>query len=478
MSNKTHINAAIQSAYIPRRKILFGFAYIVYLALFVSWAISSWDGFSGSFQYLVYPWVVSSLVINLFGLLWADRRNLFDVCVWFLLLSYAFMFGHVFTFVLGLQTTLVWDPSSTYSTVSKFHAAVFAIACLCLFTIGCMLAGNVGSCRPRKGVMPDEKLFYIGITCLILGFVCNAYSSLSVVSATQMTGSYASYTDASTNGVVSSVGFLFVPGVIFLFGSKKLTNAIEDLLLLFSVAYFLVIMTLSGSRKTAIFAIVALALAYLSIKGRRASLVQILAVCFFGLLFLDLIYVIRETRFSLGEIAPTFIASLQSFDFLGSIAGESLTEMGLTFYSVAGIVQTVPTVFPYELGMTFVRSICSILPIGWAVGDFFDMGSSTYVVNRFLQAPVGASLIGDLYWNWGLLGGCLATLLFGYILAVARNKLIVSHELLPLYFSITYIVLIGVRAGFFELARPLFLVVFVPYLISIFYDHYRAGEMQ
>ena len=72
----------------------------------------------------------------------------------------------------------------------------------------------------------------------------------------------------------------------------------------------------------------------------------------------------------------------------------------------------------------------------------------------------------------------MATLLFGYILAVARNKLIVSHELLPLYFSITYIVLIGVRAGFFELARPLFLVVFVPYLISIFYDHYRAGEMQ
>lgn len=477
MRNKKVINCSIRAAVIPKRKIVFGLAYLIYLLLFTLWVIATWNEFDGSYQKCIYPWVVSSLIINLIGLLWADKRDLFDVCVWFVLLSYAFMFGHVFTFYFKMQTTLLWDPSSIYTSVSKFHASVFAIACLCLFTAGSILAGNTRFRRQSKSALRSEKLYYIGLVCLIIGFVCNAYSSLSVVSATQMTGSYASYTEASTNGIITSMGFLFVPGVIFLLFSRKLSSIKESLLLACSVGYFVTIMTLSGSRKTAIFAILALMLAYLLHKEKRTSLIRIVALSILGALFLNLIYIIREMRFSLNEIIPTFLRSLQSLDFLESIIRESLTEMGITFYSVAGIMQTVPEIFPYEFGMTILRAVCSIFPIGWAVGDFFNLGSSTYVVNRYLGAPVGASLIGDFYWNWGVFGGCLASMLFGYALARTRNKLTSSRELFPYYLSISYIVLIGVRAGFFELARPLFLVVFVPYIISIIYDHYRARKM-
>mgnify|MGYP001179323856 CR=1 FL=1 len=474
MRIKTDFNHPIQVVAIPRRKIVFGLAYLIYLLVFTAWVIAAWNKFDGAYQKYVYPWVLSSLIINLIGLLWADKRNLFDVCVWFVLLSYAFMFGHVVTYVFELQTTLLWDPSPIYSSTSKFHASVFAIACLCLFTAGSMLAGNTRVRKRNESDLPSEKLYYVGLVCLIIGFVCNAYSALSVVSATQMTGSYASYTDASTNGLITSIGFLFVPGVIFLLFSKKLSSIKQAMLLVCSMGYFVAIMTLSGSRKTAIFAILALMLAYLSNKDKRTSVIRITAVVVLGVLFLNLIYIIREMRFSLNEIVPSFLRSLQSFDYLESIVRESLTETGLTFYSVAGIIQTVPDVIPYEFGMTILRSICSVLPIGWAVGDFFDLGSSTYVVNRYLGAPVGASLIGDFYWNWGPFGGCLASALFGYVLARIRNKLISHKELFPFYLSISYIVLFGVRAGFFELARPLFLVVLVPYIISVFYDHYRA----
>lgn len=476
MKNEKSLRMRDRAKSIPRQKILFLSIYIIYLILFAAWSISIWNRPAGTYQELIFPWMISSLVINTIGLIIVDKRKYYDVCVWFLVLSYAFMFGHVFTYVSEMQTTLLWDPTAVYSRQAKFHAAIYAVAALCSFTVGCMVAGTAKPIDYKTKVGANDRLFYIGVGCLLAGLICNVYSSWSVVSVTQAAGSYASYTDASTNGVVTSIGFLFVPGVIYLLFSQKLTSSGQLLLFGGSVVYFLSVMTLSGSRKTAIFAIVALALAYIVSRTPKLSILKLTGICVLGLLFLNLVYVIRETRFDLLEVIPTFLESVKSLDFLESILGESLTEMGLSFYSVVGIVQTVPAVFPYELGMTIVRSVCSILPIGWAVGDFFDAGSSTYVVNQYLGAPVGASIFGDLYWNWGFIGGCIASLAFGAILALMFNRLAFSIELLPQYLSIGYVLLIGVRSGFFELARPLFLVVVVPLLIDFMYLHYRSRK--
>lgn len=477
MKSETIERSSVWVTYLPRRKLVFLLAYLMYLVIFSLWAVDSWNGCGGPYQDSIFPWVLSSLVINSIGLLWVDKRKYFDTCVWFLFLSYAFMFGHVFTTALDLHTTLLWDPDALYSNIAKLRGSIFAIASLCSFTFGCMVVG-AGNLRDFElDADQDGRLFYIGVICTVIGFICSAHSSFSVVYATQLTGSYASYTDASTNGLIASIGFLFVVGVINLLYSNRLSTTSKLFLFSGSVLYFLIVMALSGSRKTGIFAIVALVLAFLaSSRKARPSILGMIAAGLFGLLFLDLLYVIRETRFDLSGVVPTFIESLQSMEFLSSLLGESLTEMGLTFYSVVGIVQTVPTVFSYELGMTIVRSACSILPIGWAVGDFFNLGSSTYVINQYLDVPVGASLIGDFYWNWGFVGGCIACFLFGAALAFFCKKLTASTRLLPLYFSISYVTLIGVRAGLFELARPLFIVVITPLLISRFYAHYRLRE--
>lgn len=476
MKSENSVRLLVQTTRIGRRKIIFCLAYIAYLVLFALWSVYAWDGYGEAFQERIFPWVLSSLVINIVSLLWVDKRKYYDVCVWFVLLSYAFMFGHVFTSVLDMQTTLIWDPSTIYSNNVKLHASIFAVAALCSFSFGCMIVGNRKQYDSRSVFEKDDRLFYIGTICTVVGFICNAYSSLAVIKATQLAGTYASYTDASTNGLISAIGFLFVPGVIYLLFSNKLSTASKSLLCGSATAYFLIVMMLSGSRKTGIFAIVALGLAFLSNRKARMNITTIVVVSLFGLMFLDLVYVIRETRFDLSMVFPTFLESLQTLEFLNELIGESLTEMGLTFYSVAGIIQAVPTIFPYELGMTILQSVCSILPIGWAVGDFFDAGSSTYVINRYLGSPVGASLIGDFYWNWGFAGGCIACFIFGVALAFVFKKLASSATLLPLYYSISYITLIGVRAGIFELTRPLFVVVAVPILVSHFYVHYRLRK--
>lgn len=467
----------LKMSVIPKRKLLFIIAEAFFLIIFSFWAISSWSDVSVPYQEAVFPWVVVSFTLNFIGLTWAGRCRYTDIALWFVILSYLFMFGHVFTYVFNFTTTLVWDPSGGYTQAAKYHASVYAIAALSSFTLGSLVVSASEESCGRLSAFDSGKFFYIGIICCVVGFACSAISSFSVISATQSAGSYANYTAASSVGLFDDLAYLFVPGVIFLLFCKRLSYGQEIVLFGGSILYFLLVMILSGSRKMSIFAILALLLAYLATrKGSQINAGKILLLCIFGYLFLDLIYVIREMRFSLGDVLPAYIESLQSFGFLGEIVNETLTEAGLIFYSVAGIVQTVPSVFPYEFGMTFVRTIPSILPIGWAVGDFFNEAASTFVINRYLDSPVGASLIGDFYWNWGFAGGCIASAAFGAILSLVRNKTAGSSSLMPLYFSMAYVVLIGVRAGVFELFRPLLMVILVPVVIGAFYSCYRGRK--
>ena len=456
------------------RGVIFIIAYVMYLIVFVYWSIQNWDIPSTIFQDAVFPWVLSSFVINIVGMLYVGRFKYYDISLWFMVLSYLFMFGHIITHLFNFTTTLEWNPASHFSEIDKYHSCIYAIFAICAFSITSILVRKESKLSLDITQYQSNELFYIGMACTIIGFICNILSSFSLVSATQAAGSYASYTSASRVGILDDIAFLFIPGIIYLLFSKKLSASREAVLFSFSIMYFLAIMTLSGSRKTAIFAILALLLSYLITRKKSyLSIGKILILCLFAYLFLNLIYVIREMRFDLASVVPSYIGSLKSLSFLNEMTSETLTETGLTLYSLVGIISTVPTIFPYEYGMTIIRTIPSILPIGWAVGDFFNQAASTYVINRYIGLPVGASMIGDFYWNWGFFGGCIASGIFGVILSKTSNRLLSDRRLYPVYFSAFYIVLIGVRAGIFELFRPLLIVVFVPLIIGKLYTHYH-----
>lgn len=227
----------------------------------------------------------------------------------------------------------------------------------------------------------------------------------------------------------------------------------------------MITMVFSGSRRLQLYAIIVVVVCYLwSAQKRKFSLKILLFIVVGGILFLDLLYVIREYRTNVMNIVPAFFEQLTSFDFLSELVGETLTEAGISFYSVVAILSTVPAVFSYEFGMTFIRSIPSILPIGWLVGDFFDKAASTYVINRYTGLPVGSSLIGDFYWNFGFIGGIIFSLLFGIFIEMISLKLLSKTRNMPLFFAFMYAMLIGLRSGVVEIVRPMFMVLIIPWI--------------
>lgn len=457
---------------IKRGSLMILFAYIIFIGFFLFWLPSSKDTLSiNGYENEIFPWVLISFILQFVSFVFIKKVKFFDFGLWFILLSYPFMFGYVFFSALNLDTTLLWKPGAAYSVETLYRSSIFALLVLLAFGLGYLLVYE-----NHENVIVNEKsysngmIFSVGLIIFIIGFLSNFLTSMRVVSATQAAGSYSAYSNVSTSGVVATLAYLMVPGIVFIIYSHKCSKTSENILVLGAIVYFILMMSLSGSRKTQIFSIFILVISTLVLKQndkdkKKFGFLTYAFLLLGGLLFLDLLYVIRTYRMNLPLIIPNFFESLTNFSFVGKLIGETFAETGLTFYSVASIVTCVPSVFPYELGATLFKSLPSILPIGQIASDLFNSASSTTVINQYLRVPVGASLIGDLYWNFGMIGGIIIALIIGIIAAKIFKSL--YQKSLITYFSVFYIVIIGVRAGIFELTRPLAYVLIIPAILFL-----------
>lgn len=448
--------------------IIYALVHLFFDVLFAIWIATNGTSLQGmTYQEAIAPFLTASIALDLIGFFCIKRAPFIDLGLWFVLSSFAFMFGNVFLEVFDLETSLTWDPSIYYSEIEKYTASLYALFCINAISLGCILvpSGDYEETRfePNRG----RQLRRTGFVCLIVGFTASVIQSSQLISVTQAAGTYETYSTASTSVLIDDLSYLFVVGVVSIVASGAIQRRASFCLTLASCAYYIAVMTLSGSRKFAIFAIIALSLNYLWIyRNDGLSVKKIVLTLLGAVLVLNLLYVIREYRTDLLTIIPNYLESLATFNFL-NLLGEVFAETGLTFYSVVGIIATVPSVFPYELGATLFRSLFSFLPIGWLMGDFFTSAASTQVINTYTGLPVGASLIGDFYWNWGFVGGVIASLCFGAILSAVSTRLATKASSVPIYFSVLFIVLVGVRAGIFEIYRPLVMVIVLPILISM-----------
>lgn len=441
---------------------------LLYMLFFGIWYCSVNLATVTDYAELLFPWIIVSLLIQMYSFLRLYKVPKIDMGLWFVFLTYLFMFGYVFIDFFGLQSSLLWTPIKEYTQPLLFNAVSYVNVSLNMFTLGYLLSykrnPDIHRRKVGRNTDYDAKTFRIGILLCIVGGVCQLITSVNLVTTTQSADSYSAYSQASNVGIIDDISFLFVPGIIYLLTSRRLSRSKAFILTGFVVGYFSAIMLLSGSRKTQLFGMLVVVLCYLhTYKPPKFRLYKKVILVLGGTVLLNMVYVIRENRMSLSQVIPEFFKSLSNMEFLKNLIPETLAETGITVCSVASIMHCVPQIFPYDYGISIFRSIISILPIGWLMPDFFVQASTTTTINEYLNLPVGASIFGDFYWCWGLFG-ILFAFLFGRLLSIVSVKL--QNKSYEVYFSIFYIILMGVRAGVFEIVRPLFIVVFVPWFFG------------
>lgn len=452
---------------------------IMFIMLFFIWIIFNWDKQDVIYEFnsILFPWVCILIVVQMISF---KIKNVpfYDFGLWFVSTSYLFMFGYLFRDAFRMDTGLIWNPIVNFTNVELFHTYIFVIISLEMFSIGYLMfyrKSNVIKKSDFRKIIPDKRMYITGIILISIGGLSKLINDFRIISVTQSANSYSAFSDSVGSGIVDDLAYLLLPGLFFLFFSGCIKERTKKIIFILMLLYFVSMMMLTGSRKIQIFSILSLFLGFeFSLDKVNFSIRRTSLYTFLGILVLNILIIIRDNRFDLVSIGPELITKITSFNLLENIVGEILAETGLTVLSVVSIIKVVPNLMPFQYGMTYIRTIPSVLPIGWLLGDFFNLASSTYVINSYTKLPVGSSFIGDLYWNWGYIGGAFAAFLSGILISkfmyVSRKNNIRKNS--ALYFSVFSQLIILVRSELFDVFRPITMLILVVFFVDKFMNNF------
>ena len=446
------------------------------LLLILTFAWIQWDRVYDSGTWSAFITVISLLLL-IYQLLFlkAIKVSIYDIRVWYMILSNLFMFGRIYVNVLDYDNILLsW--SAFYSSTTLLNTALYVLAFHQAIFTGLNLCQNKNRYQHFKMKIKSSSqgIFKCGLLLMVIGLPCRVITDLYSIRSVQTTGSYSSI--QVTSGLVEDFAIIFVPAVVYILVSKQLEKKIARILFSGVIIYFIIEMILTGDRRYQIIGCIVVTLCYLKIYSDKIVSPKTFLLIIVAFLGLNIIFQLRKVRAgNLTGVTDFIIGMIENWGN-SNIILETLTEFGISFYSVAGIVKNIPSVIGFQKGLGFYGALPSILPIGFMAGDFFKKVSISNTINAMEQRPVGATLIGDFYANFGWSSIFLA-IIFGYLMM----RIVLLHKndeiyVQANYFSMMYIFMNLIRSSFYEIVRPTFVVLVLPMLILYLIKRGRTKE--
>jgi len=414
-----------------------------------------------------YLSIVSLLITYLF--LYVYKVKIAEFPTVMISLTYLFMFGRVWLNYLGFDSNIYWVLHKLYDPLELQRVGILTVCCTHSLFLGMMCAyrknNNVQIEKRELEEIDKSSLYSLGIILLLIGIPCRIISDIRSVLATASSGSFTSI--SASTGMIDDLAFLYVPGLICLMETR--TN-LRKVIYIILFVYFIIIMSITGDRRYYVSAIVTFG-AYIiqkgSLRSHKVKPERMLIIILVATVFLNFLEVVRKIR--MGNLTSffNFITNYGVDVFvLDNVIYDVLVEFGISFYSVVSVVSCIPYYFPYQYGMTFLKTIPSVLPVGFLFGNMFSEASPSTYINQFLSRPVGATMFGDLYANFGIF--CIAgVFVFGIILGnlfrgeKAKRQ---GYQCMK-YYTYYYILINLVRCSIFEIFRPMIWCTFIPYCI-------------
>ncbi len=462
-----------------RLYVLWQFANVCILFVLISFAYFSWDKTEFHYNWAMTISIMSIVLLAYHICMFKPFRFRFlEYRTWFILLSYLFMFGRVYLHGFNFDENMYWDLSLRYSEGTMYQAGLVIICNLQALFIGfsyckrqSVIKKSFSTFSEKYSIDDINRLVFqsgVLLACLTLPF--RLIEDAKAIIETQTSGTYSALT--GTSGITDDIAALFVPGIVYMIAGiceTKKSKRIATIILLSVVAYFVIVMILTGDRRYQVTAIIAIYLCYIRITDLKINFRKLILFAVLGIVFLDFLTMISSIRLGNLTSLSDFLVYYIENNRENSVIYTTLRGFGLTFFSVVGIVQNIPDYVPYQLGLSFYGAIPSILPIGWLIGDFFRQVSISNVINSITGHPVGGSLIGDLYANFGML-----SIIFAIVAGVFLSKIFKVDDgrskalSVAKYYSLFYILINLVRGSFFESFRGAITAYFIPLLIIAF----------
>ena len=441
---------------------------ILILIIEVILLLSNWDSRPFTQNWASIPGMLAIIALGLNILFILQKKvSLFDFRFVFVILAYVFMFGRVWLAQFNVENLASWSVHRFYDPSILYKTSLFALCSIQFLFIG-LFSGfrSEENCTFENFYTYTEAekthLYNTGVILLIIAVPCRLYTDLFAIISAGATGYYVSI--GSITGLWDDFAFLIIPAVLCIAESKE---SLRRPIIFSVIIYFIVVMSLTGDRRYYVSGILALMMYYLN--GHAKKRIKLSRLIIYGLLaivFLNLLELIREARNGdLGSIMSFATRyGIKILDF-SNVATLTLGEFGLSFYSLASIIEHVPNLLPFQYGLTFLRALPSILPFGDSFG-FLGIASPSAVVNQYTRLPLGGTLFGDLYANFGLFAIIAAyfsgLIIRKYFVNLSNGK---SELSCVLYYTSYYILINLVRCTVYEVVRPIVWCTLIPICI-------------
>jgi hypothetical protein len=398
-----------------------------------------------------------------------------DFRIWFILLLHIFMFGRVYLHAFNLDIDIFWDLMYRYPSDLLYKTGLYILLYIQAIFIGLMFKIKHRSVKTNKSLLikisedneTDRLLFNSGIILLLFSVLFRLYIDINSIIATQINSSYSAIKQHV--GLADDFAILFVPSILLIISGTPKNKKWSIVFLCTSIMYFILVIILTGDRRYPVTGILAIMLCYLSRNNIKFSFMKMIPLLIGAGILLNILTVIRKIRIENLTSVFDFFSKYGKELFSLNIFYETLSEFGLSFFSVVAVIKYIPTTVSYLYGLTFIGSITSLAPVGFLFGEFYDRISvSSSTINKLDGYPVGATLAGDLYANFGWFS-IFAAIIFG---AALSNLFIFKdggkqNYYFARYYSMFYILINLVRSSFFEIFRASFMVYIFPIIIMM-----------
>lgn len=418
-------------------------------------------------------WIISVSIISIalffyhIIILLIKQYKIIDFIFIFVILSYIFQLGQIWVISSGNQEFIFWEVIFRYSENIIYEAALYSVVYIHSIVTGLVFLSNKRSINNHFSDNYSEKansksLYITGKLLFLISLPFRLYIDYYTLAQTLTSGNYSG--TVSPIGPMNDIAILFIPSIVMIITSKYKSKKRNSSILFLIIGYLSLVMIFSGDRRYNIIAIIALLFTFIYVYNIKFTKKNIILSITLGVSLLNLLTIIRETRqYTVLSLQDFIVLYFNSFSNLNPIL-ETLSEFGLTFLSLAGAIKLIPDLIPYQMGMSFIGSIPSILPIGWLFPGFFNRVSIGGVINSMTGYPVGTSVVTEMYANFGW-GAFIFVFLLGVLLSKIFKKSRQNLFLTARYYSLFYILLNIIRSSTLEIFRHSIIIYIIPTLV-------------
>ena len=416
-------------------------AFIDIILIFAIAVIMLFSNFENNIDLFYVVMSICSVVITIITLKFQAKihGNLFNFSNLFIILCWVFTFGQVLLMAIFSCTgitgyTIVIDYYGASNTIYALRIILCIYSAVC---VGLLVSGknsvninetqNIRDYNEEKIQLENERRYAKNI--ILITFPVRIITDTLILLAGLRGGLVGSTSmTAAIPDIVISYGNFSIIGLALYVHSLK-HNKKQQTLIFFAIVFYFCLMMLNGRRSETVAYLCVIGLVYVSTRG-RVKAVKLLGYFILAYVFLAILYSVVSMRVLYGTNSlSSFLSCLGQSLTTKNIVFEALREYGNTCYTpISVLVRWLPQYGPswgtsYYYGATAV--LINIFGIAGKLTKKSNYGFALQETSGVLSQyyyNIGGSAFGELFFNFGVVGGIVVAIFVGIMIGKISKK--------------------------------------------------------